>query len=374
MKSNIFAKTVKKTTLWSAILAIVIAAAIVVCALFGFNADRTLQSNKSITVSMNAYLYNTQKEVVLEECESICGKTDIHYVLESEMNGDVCELVFVFDEEVDVATLKTQIQEKFAEKTASGAAWEGHFINVTASAETVTSFVSENYVLRGVLAGLALAILTLAYVAIRYKKFSVGVVAGVSVTLGMLLTAALVILTRTPVTTAVAAVIAIGGLLTAAMVALTFGKIRSSAKEENGAPVEECIPVKESALFCGSLLVGVILVGVLGKTAAAWFAVSVILAIVASAFVALFFAPAMYVSVMDIVAKRPAKEGYIGAKKTSKKEKKLFAKVEEISVKEETKEVSTEETEVVVEEDEGTEEALVAETEAPVEEEKETQE
>ncbi len=375
MKSNIFTKTVKKTTLWSAILAVLLAAAIVVCALFGFNADKTLQSNKTLTVSMNSFVYNTNKDAVLADCETICGKMDIDYVIEGEMSGDTCELIFVFDESVDVATLKTAVEDHFNAKTATGSEWEGAFIDVTASTEGVTATLAEDYVLRGTLAGLALAIVVMAYVAIRYKKFSVGLVASVSVALGMLLTAALLILTRTPVTATAAAVIAVGGLLTAVMVMLTLGKIRAAEKEESGASVSDSIAVKEILLLSVGLAVAMVVVGILGKTFAAWFAVSALLAILASVFVSLFFAPAMYVSVQEIVAKRPAKEGYKGAKKTSTKAKKVFAskKAEEV-VEEQAEEtpVATEAAPAEEPSEEAPVEELIEETEEIAVEEEET--
>ena len=98
--SKIFAKTVKKTTLWSVILAIVVAAAIVVCALFGFNKDLAMKDSKSLTVSLNAYVYNTKLEEVKED---LTDKLEPAYVFEGAMSGDVSEVVFVFKSDVDVA-------------------------------------------------------------------------------------------------------------------------------------------------------------------------------------------------------------------------------------------------------------------------------
>ena len=67
---------------------------------------------------------------------------------------------------------------------------------------------------------------------------------------------------------------------------------------------------------------GMIAVGVLGKSAGTWFAVSALIAVVASVFVSLFFAPAAYLSLKTAFDSKPAKGVYVGAKKTSTKVKK----------------------------------------------------
>ena len=114
--SKIFSKTVKKTTLWSVILAIVLAAAVVVCAVFGFNKDLALKDSKTMTVSLNAYIYNTQLEEVKEDLEETL---DANYVLEGSMSGDVSELLFVFDGDADLTALKAQVESYLADKIRS---------------------------------------------------------------------------------------------------------------------------------------------------------------------------------------------------------------------------------------------------------------
>jgi small subunit ribosomal protein S16 len=86
----------------------------------------------------------------------------------------------------------------------------------------------------------------------------------------------------------------------------------------------------------------------------------------------LFFAPAVYLSVKTCLGEKPVKDGYVGAKKTSTKEKKVFAskKVEEAPV-EVAEEAPVEETPAEeVAEEAPVEEAPVEEAaeEAPVEE------
>ena len=118
--SKIFSKTVKKTTLWSVILAIVLAAAVVVCAVFGFNKDLALKDSKTMTVSLNAYIYNTQLEEVKEDLEETL---DANYVLEGSMSGDVSELLFVFDGDADLTALNAQVESYLADKKANAEGW-----------------------------------------------------------------------------------------------------------------------------------------------------------------------------------------------------------------------------------------------------------
>ncbi len=345
MTNKIFSKTVGKTTLFSTILAIILAAAIVVCALFGFNKDATLDDNKSLTVSLNTFAYNTTKEEVKKECEEVFGKLNVKYSIAGEMGGDECELVFVFDKSANVATMKTKIEERFTKKVADAEAegatdktWSGVLFSVSTATEDAQAVLAKHFVLRAAIAGALCAVLAFAYVAIRYQNPFVGLVAACSVAASMLLAGSFIVLTRTLVTTSVAAVIGMAGLMTAAMTVFTLGNIRSKQKEgaeiSNEELVVSSIPVKETLWFGGALIVAMLLVGVLGKTAAAWFAVAAILAIVSSAAITLFFMPAMYFAVKNWLDKKPKKDVYVGAKTTSKKklakEKKLQEELNEV--------------------------------------------
>ncbi len=366
--SKLFSKTVKKTTLWSVIIAVVLAAAIVVCALFGFNEDVTLKDAKTLTVSVNAVVDDAKKKEVVDVCESHFGDLKAKYYVEGDKVGDEYELVFVFDKGADLSAVKTAIAQDFENKRNTEAAWSGSFIDVSEATEISASAWAKHFALRAAIAGVVLAVLALAYVAIRYKNVLVGCVVGGSALLGMLLTAALMVLSRTYVTTTVTAVIGLAGLLTTVIIMLTLGKVRS-AKEE-GASTEEAvvssIAVKETKLLAIALIVGLVLVGILGKTAGAWFAVSAIFSVVASLFVGLFFAPAAYLSVQTALDNKPSK-GYVGAKKTSTKEKKSFVK--KAPVVEEAVAAPVEEAaEAPVETEEKVEEPVAESEEAPVEE------
>ena len=350
--SKIFSKTVKKTTLWSVVIAVLLAAAIVVCAVFGFNKDVALKDQKTMTVSLNAYIYNTQLDEVKEDLQD---KLDADYVLEGSMSGDVSELLFVFDSDKDLTVLKAQVEAYLADKKANAEGWANAKYSVSVSAEDATAVLAKHYVLRAAIAGAVLAVLAFAYVAIRYQ-LSGGIVAGVSALVAMLLTASIIVLTRVYVTSTVAYAIVLAGLLATAAVLFTLNKIRTAQKEESESledTVVSSIATKETLYVAAVVAVGMILVGVLGGAAALWFAVSALIAVVAATAVALVFAPAMYLSVQSAVASKTAKTGYKGAQKTSKKVKKTYVKevkAVEAPVEEPAEEVAEEPVEETVEE------------------------
>ena len=364
--SKIFSKTVKKTTLWSVIIAIVLAAAIVVCAVFGFNKDLALKDSKTMTVSLNAYIYNTQLEEVKEDLEETLNA---NYVLEGSMSGDVSELLFVFDSDADLTALKAEVESYLADKKANAEGWANAKYSVSVSEEVATAVLAKHYVLRAAIAGAVLAVLAFVYVAIRYNLAG-GIVAGVSVLLSMLLTAALIVLTRVYVTSTAAYAIGFAGLLTAAAVLFTLNKIRAAQKEE-GTSVAEAVAAKETLYVAAVVAAGMILVGVLGGAAAFWFAASALLAVVAAVAISLVFAPAMYLSVQSTFDKKPAKAGYQGAVKTSTKEKKVFvkkAKAVEAPVEEAVEEPAEEVVEEAPVEEAVEEPAEEVVEEAPIEE------
>ena len=361
--SKLFSKTVKKMTLWSALVASVLAAAIVVCALVGFNQTLAMKDKKVLTVSLNAYVYNTQLDEIKGD---LVDELNAEYTIEGDMSGDVSEVVFVFAKDADLAALKTKAESYLDGKLAN----TGANYSVSASVEEASAVLAKNYVLRTAIAGVVLAVLAFAYVTLRYN-FANGIAAGLSVLFGMLLTASIIVIARVYVTEAVAYVISIAGLLTAAMTLFTFNNIRAAEKEgTTEETVVSSIAVKEVLYTAAVVAVGMLAAGILGKSTGIWFAVSALIAVVVSAFVALFVAPAAYLSVKTLFDGKPVKGGYVGAKKTSTKEKKapavkeaVVAPVEEAPA-EEVEEAPVEEVEEAPVEEAPAEEV----EEAPVEE------
>ncbi len=342
MMSKFFSKTVKKTTLWSVLMAIVIAAAVVIGCLFGFQKDVSVDNQKVLKLTVNSYAYNTEKDRIYEECDILFESTSFKYSVEGEKSGDSCEILFVFDKDEDIAKIKEETQRHFTDKTWYDESWKGAYIYVSASTESSAAVLAEHYVLRAAIAAVVLAVLAFAYAAIRYQKLSVGLLVGLCALLSMSLTGAVIILTRVLVTSSVAGAILISGLLTAATLLFNFGKLRTAKKENADASLEELVvsslAAKEILLLAGSLAAAILVVGVVGRTATSWFAVSAIIGIAVSVFLSLIFAPAAYLSMQTRLEGKPAKNAYVGAKKTSKKAKKApvkaVAETEEAPVEE----------------------------------------
>lgn len=346
--SKILTKTVKKTTLLSIILAVILAAAIVVgivCGVQGygvFNQSALLKDSKTLTVSVNQGVYLTKLEDVEDYCEEAFEDLDIAYEIKGEMTGDESEIVYVFDSktsETDLAEAKKALEDKFAALVdPENGEWKGSFITVAANSEEAVKVLAKNYVLRGVIAGVVLAVLVFAYVALRYR-LNMGILAAVCILLGVALTAAIAILTRIPVTASVTYVLAVSGLLSAVMTLLTLNKIRANSKAENAEQSAEdsaisSIATKEILLFTVLGGAALVIVGAVATAGVRWFAVLALIALLVSAFMGLVYAPSLYIPLKKAADKKPVKDAYVGAKKTSSKVKKLFAK-KEAEVKEE---------------------------------------
>ena len=384
--------TGKKWTLWSIIIAVVLIAAVALGIVFGgFNGATSMDDAKTLTVTMNKLVYNTQLEKVEEICENEFGS--LKYVAEKkgEMSGDDSEIVYVFDADADLAALEEALNAKF-EAATNGGELNGSFISVTTNEEAVVSTLAKDVVLRGVIALAVFAVLAFAYVSLRYK-LDMGIVAAICVVLSGALTAAIAMIVRIPVTASLVYVICVSALMTAVTVLLTFNKIRANAKAEEAISAEELVSSSVASKEICKLvwLTGgaIVLVGVVSGVASLisagvlsttfWFAVQAVVAVLVAWFMGVVYAPALYLpfkAAEDEKNEGKTKTDYRGAKKTSAKVKKVFApkasakKVElvEEEVKEEAtvEEVAEETVEEAVEE---TVEEAVEETEdAPAEE------
>ncbi len=361
--SNILKKAAN-IKLLSIIIGVILAAAIAlgtVCGLKGwgiFNKDILMKNSQNLTVSVNQYVYSTDLEKVENECEKVLDQHGVVYEMKGEMSGDVCEIVYVFNSDVNLDDAKAALETRFAELTKDGGEWEGSFLSVALNKESVTleGTLAEGVIVRGLIAAVVFVALVFAYVAIRYGLF-MGIVSGVSTAVGALLTAALIVLTRIPVTASAIYVLAISGLLTAVMSVISLNKIRESKDEEMVFANNEIVTL--TALMGAAI----VLVGAVATPGVRWFALLALLALVASALVGLVFVPALYAPFKKILDNKPVEGAYVGAEKTSTKVKKLFTKAAPV---EETKaapaeEAPVEESEETVEETEEQAEELVEE-------------
>ncbi len=318
MTNKLFSKTLKKTTLLSVLITVILAAAIVVGALFGLNRSAIMDDSATLTVAVNGN-HKNHKEDMIETCEAVFEEAGISakYVIKGDISPANCELVFVFDKDVDTEAVKGDV------KTALGE-YAGFIINVSAAKEAASVMVAKHFELRAGIAMAIFAVLAFAYVAIRYKSVWTGAAVGIGVAVAMLLAAGVIILTRIPVTVSVGSAIVVAGLLTAVSAVMTVSKAKGEGAEGDKAEkVLSALPVKESVLLGGGLAFAMLLVGILGKTTAAWYAVAAFVSIAVALLVSLFFLPAVYLSLQKVEEKQVAKKAsYVGAKKSSKKDKK----------------------------------------------------
>lgn len=380
--SKILTKTVKKATLWTVITAVILAVAVVIGCLFGFNKSATVSNSRMMTITVEQYgFYNEDlREEIEEQCEKVFKKLDMDftYEMKGEMSGD-SELVYMFKKSVSAtkfATAEDSLQEIFDTRyQTQGDKLEAIEVDVMGNADVeVIASTEKNFLLRGVIAGVIFAVLAFAYVSLRFK-LQMGILTAGSILVTMALTTALAVIVRIPVTYSAIAVVAVSALVTAALVLLTLGKLRAKAKEAT-ADAEEALlanaPEKEilTVAACGGI--ALVVMGVIATTTVRWFAVLALLGLIASVFVSLIFAPSVYLPLKKIADKKAEKNtNYKGAKKKSK-EKKAFVKAAPVEAK--TEEVVEETTEEVVEEtteevvEEATEEVVEETTEEVVEE------
>lgn len=323
--NNLLKKSVGKVTLISVITAILLVLSIVVTAIFGVNYAATLDDNKTFTVTVNRYFYDTK----IAEAETVCETEfaaqglDVLYKYDGVMSGDECELVYVFDSAADLATAKTNLKSAFATKTADGGEWAGSFIEVATGAETLQTRIPTAYTVRACIAIAVFAVLAFAYVAVRYR-LHMGLVVCASTLVGAVMTTALVLLVRLPVTSSIYAVAALAALLSAVYTLFTLNKFRANAKEGNAelSTEDEVINAVACKKILGStaaLTVALVLVGAIATTAVRWFAISALVGVLVSALVGLCFAPALLLPLQKNAAAKAAartKHGYVGAKKS----------------------------------------------------------
>ena len=330
------ANLIKKGNLLSVIVAVVIAVGLALGAICGFNTNETLKDSSTLTVSVNRYVYNKQLSIVEDICEEAFDGLKVMYEMKSEMSGDDCEIVYVFKKGVDLSDVETALEKEFGEATEKGGSLEGAFITVSTATEDVSAVLAKGYVLRAVIAAVVIAVLAFAYVAIRHS-LGMGIVSAVSAIVGAGLTSAILLITRIPVTSAVAYAAAIGAMLSLVVTVLTLNKVHENIKADEAiedtvvASVPVCTITTLAALGAGAmLLVGIVsIIGAGTMTALAWFAIAAILAMAVALFVGVIYTPALYCTLKGCVDKNlgsNAKSDYVGAKKTSTKEKKLFQK------------------------------------------------
>ena len=366
--NKLLTKTVKKVTLLSVILAVILALSIVVTAIFGIHYAATADDSKTMTVTMSSFYYNDEKSLakIEDTCEKKMGGLKARYQQNGYMSGDECEIVYVFD--ADVSDAKMEELEKTLQ-AAFDADMPNANIWVRYHSETLETNIPLSYFMRALGAVGLFTLLAFVYVTVRYR-LHMGIVAAACSVLAAIMTAAIVFLTRIPFATSALYVIALASLMTTVMTMFTLNKIRANKKsgEYEGKSDEEfvvaSVATKETLVFAAAMGVALVLVGAIAISVVSWFAVTAFVSLLVSTFVAWLFAPAMYLPLKGWADKKSEAKaaGYVGAKKTSTKQKRV--KAPKAEVKEEAKaEVAAE-----AESEPATEAPVEVATEVPVEE------
>ncbi len=318
------AKTVNKLTLLSVIIAIVVAVSIVITAIFGVNFAATVNDNQTLTVTVNRYFYDNRIEKIESACDAEFAKQglSVQYAYKGEMSGDECEIVYVFDKSANLASAKAALKTAFATKTADGGEWDGAFIEVATGKEVVQTKIPVAYVVRAAVAVAVFAVLAFIYVALRYRLY-MGLTTAVSTLLTAILSTAVILLARIPVTTATLYAVVVSSMLATVFVMLTMNKLRANKDETDAEErILSSIATKEILAITATMGVSLVLVGAIATWTVRWFAICALIALLVAALIGLCFAPAMYLPLQKAEDKKEAsrtKSGYVGATAEEKK-------------------------------------------------------
>ena len=78
--NKILAKTIGKWKIWAIVAAVIITAGVIVSAIFGFNPSPLVGDTKTVTVRVESYLSDTQKEKIGEICVAEFNKVDFMHL------------------------------------------------------------------------------------------------------------------------------------------------------------------------------------------------------------------------------------------------------------------------------------------------------
>lgn len=321
----------KKATLFTVILTAILAIALVIGVLFGVNKGTPVDDYKTLTISMDQIVYETELvDDVKAECEKVFDDAKASYTVKGEMDGYKRELVYVFDNDVDVTAIQNALNARFGELMQEGGAWYGYDVDAMGNAQTTVEFVAKGYVLRAIIAGVVFAILTLAYVWIRFN-WNDGLTAMLCVLFSMLLTAAVIVLARIPVTASALYAVMLSAFFTAASVLFSLNKLDTARKSDDAANktaedlAYSTVAKKPILCLCVTAAIAIALAGALSGVSNLWFAVSSVAGIAIAVFLSFVYAPALCAALAPVAAAKAAakdKFAYRGAKKTSAKVKK----------------------------------------------------
>ena len=317
MMNKLLTKTTKKLTLLCLVMVVIVALATVLTAIFGVNTAMRMDDQTTVTVKMSAVYYrdDTKREAVENVCEDAFKDLDVKYVYASQMSGDDCELMYVFDKDANVDAAKDALKAAFAAD-----AYDGAFITVESAKESVQTVIATATVVRAAIAVAVFAVLAFLYMWIR-RGLVYAATTAAAIVISAVVTSAIILLARIPVTSSVLCVGAVAAVLAAVLAVLGVNNLVAN---ESADSVEEkivkAVAVKETLAIVAILGGALVLVGAVATWAVRWFAICSLIGLLVSAAVAMFVVPALQLPMLEKQAKAAAernKSGYVGAKKAT---------------------------------------------------------
>ncbi len=318
--------TKKFTLILSAVLAAILAAGIILCAVLGFNSS--IKDVKTVVVETEYYSYHENGDTVKDFCNETFAAIGLEVEDVKIGNRGIkgYDIVYVFDKDTNEDALR------FAKETIDDKLLDAGFVDklitVTTEDIEIKGTQAKDYVGRGLIALLIFAVASLVYVWIRYKLFAALYVLGGNL-LTMGLTTAMIALTRIPVTPSVAAALAGSVLFSTVAILMFFNKLRAAQAEDGVADksteelISSSIAWKETTVFASLMTVALIVMICVGRAAIAWFSLSAIIGVLVAAVIGLLFVPATFVPAKKCADKIAAAKStsYKGAKKGEKAKK-----------------------------------------------------
>lgn len=317
--------TKKLAVLLSVVLAAILAAGIVLCAVLGFNSS--IKEVKTVTVSVDYYSYQVDGDDIKNSVSEVLGQAGLEAddvnIGEKGLSGT--DVVYVFDKDTSIDTLrgvKVVLDSKLVTE------FEDAIFSVSVEDVKPIGTMAKNYVGRALIAVLIFAVASFLYVWIRYKLFAALYVLGGNL-LSIGLTTALVALCRIPVMPSVASAIAASALFSTVTVLMFFNKLRAAQAEDDAADksaeelISSSIAWKETTVFAILMTVALIVMICVGRAAIAWFSLSAIIGVLVAAVIGLLLVPATFVPAKKCADKIAAAKStsYKGAKKGEKTKK-----------------------------------------------------
>ena len=309
-------KAVKKFKIVAIVCAVILAAGILVGAIFGINQKASMGSYATLTVQVSG-VFDAQDEEVESAIEEKLAGLNVLFSSKASISIAEKEYVYYFAKGTDLTEVKASVRGVV---DAAAAKAENAIVGgqVMVTEETAVKNTPAFYTLRTVIAIAVFAVVAFAYAFLRYRLAG-GIVAAVSVALSAALSFAVTALTRIPADGYIVATYAFAALTAAVMTLFTLSKVRALEGEEKAKEMSEEEKVVSSLSVKSVLALAVALVGGLALIVAfgpsRLFAVHAILAVVVATFVALIAAPSLYIPLRKAFAAKTIKFVYKKAAK-----------------------------------------------------------